>query len=107
VLDGAGLSHATAVVVTLNDAHHVERVVSTVLNFYPSVAIYARARDFKTEAALLAKGVKRAVPEAAEVSVQLGKAVLQNVGVSDTDLEVLLEDFRRDDYAIIRLAVSA
>ncbi len=107
VLDGAGLSHATAVVVTLNDVHHVERVVSTVLNFYPSVAIYARARDFKTEDALLAKGVKRAVPEAAESSVQLGKAVLQNVGVSDTDLAVLLEDFRRDDYALIRLAVSA
>ncbi len=102
VLDGAGLSHAIGVVITLNDVHHVERVVSTVLNFYPAVPIYARARDFHTEHALLAKGVRRAVPEAAESSVQLGKAVLQGIGVADSDLVTILEDFRRDDYALIR-----
>ena len=103
VLDGAGLSHAIGVVITLNDVHHVERMVSTVLNFYPAVPIYARARDFNTEHALLAKGVRRAVPESAESSVQLGKAVLQGIGVSDSDLVTILEDFRRDDYAMIRL----
>jgi glutathione-regulated potassium-efflux system protein KefB len=102
VLDGAGLSHAIGVVVTINDVHQVERLVSTVLNFYPAVPVYARARDFKTEHALLAKGVRRAVPEAAESSVQLGKAVLQGIGVADSDLVTILEDFRRDDYALIR-----
>ena len=107
VLDGAGLSHAIGVVVTLNDVHQVERVVSTVLNFYPAVPVYARARDFKTENALLVKGVKRAVPEAAESSVQLGKAVLQGIGVADSDLVTILEDFRRDDYALIRPARDA
>jgi len=104
VLDGAGLSHAIGVVITLNDVHHVERVVSTLLNFYPAVPIYARARDFHTEHALLARGVRRAVPEAAESSVQLGKAVLQGIGVADSDLVTILEDFRRDDYALIRPA---
>ncbi len=107
VLDGAGLSHAIGVVVTINDVHHVERLVSTVLNFYPAVPIYARARDFKTEHALLSRGVRRAVPEAAESSVQLGKAVLQGIGVADSDLVTILEDFRRDDYALIRPARDA
>ena len=102
VLDRAGLSHASAVVVTLNAVRNVEKVTSTVLNFYPAVAVYARARDFRTEGALLARGVHRAVPEAAEGSVQLGKAVLEGIGVSDSDIVTLLEDFRRDDYAVIR-----
>jgi hypothetical protein len=32
----------------------------------------------------------------------LGKAVLQGIGVADSDLVTILEDFRRDDYALIR-----
>ena len=43
------------------------------------------------------------MPEAAEGSLQLGKAVLQGVGTKDTDLRTLLDDLRRHDYAMLRL----
>jgi len=102
LLKGAGLSNASAFVVTLADTHQAERVISHVRFLYPSVAIYARARDFKARAALLSSGVSHAVPETAEGSIQLGTAVLQGIGASDSDIETLLADFRRDDYALIR-----
>ena len=33
---------------------------------------------------------------------QLGTAVLQGIGVSDSDVETLVADFRRDDYALMQ-----
>ncbi len=102
ILKGAGLSDARAVVVTLPDADQAERVISNIRILYPSVAIYARARDFEAEKGLLASGVSKVVPEAAESAIHLGAAVLRGIGVSDSDLEALIENVRRDDYAILR-----
>jgi hypothetical protein len=42
------------------------------------------------------------MPETAEGSLQLGKAVLQRVGKPDTDVRLLLDDLRREDYAMLR-----
>ena len=107
ILKGAGLADASAVVVTMDDAHKAEKVISNIRLLYPSVAIFARARDFKTKDALLASGVTHVVPEAAEGGINLGAAVLQGIGVSDTELEALVADFRRDDYEIVRSAQGA
>ena len=104
LLAGAGLSDATAVVVTLADPHQAERVISNIRVLYPSVAIYARARDFKAKDALLASGVSQVVPETVEGGIELGGAVLRGIGVSDSDLQALRENLRRDDYAIVRSA---
>lgn len=98
----AGLANASAVVVTLADAHQAERVISNVRVLCPSAAIYARAQDFKAKAALLSSGVSHAVPEAAEGIIQLGTAVLQGIGASDSEVEALVADFRRDDYALMQ-----
>lgn len=102
ILKGAGLAEARAVVVTMDDPHQVEKVITDIRVLYPSVPIYARARDFQSKDALLASGVSHAVPAAAESGLSLGTAVLQAAGVSDSDLEMLVADFRRDDYAILR-----
>lgn len=64
--------------------------------------LYARARDFRAEEALLSSGVIHAVPETVEGSIQLRTAVLLGIGASDSDIEALLADFRRADYAIVR-----
>ncbi|MDJ0852345.1 MAG: monovalent cation:proton antiporter-2 (CPA2) family protein [Myxococcota bacterium] len=102
VLNGAGLSGATAVIVTLEDAHRAEQVISNVRVLYPSVAIYARARDFEAGKALLERGVSHAVPETVEASIRLGAEVLRKSGVADGDLDALLEEVRRDDYALLQ-----
>ena len=51
---------------------------------------------------LLTRGVTRAIPEAPEASLLLGRSVLEGVGMSDADLDTLVESFRREDYALIR-----
>lgn len=102
VIDSAGVGDAVALVVTLYDMHQTERLVSTVRNFYPGIPVYARVRNLTVRDAMLAQGVSHAVPETAEGSLQLGKAVLQGVGKKDTDIRTLLEDLRREDYAMLR-----
>ena len=103
VLDASGIGDAAALVVTLYDMHQTEKLVSTVRNFYPGIPVYARVRNLAVRDRLLARGVSHAMPEAAEGSLQLGKAVLQAVGTKDDDLRTLLEDLRRQDYAMLRL----
>ncbi len=98
----AGLSDASAVVVTVEDVHQAERVISNVRVLCPSAAIYARAKDFNVETALMSSGVSHAVPEAAEGILQLGTAVLRGNGASDSEVEALIADLRRDDYALMR-----
>jgi glutathione-regulated potassium-efflux system protein KefB len=102
VIDSAGVGDAVALVVTLYDTHQAERLVSTVRNFYPGIPVYARVRNLTVRDAMLAQGVSHAVPEAAEGRLQLGKAVLQGVGKAETDIRTLLEDLRREDYAMLR-----
>lgn len=103
VLDTSGIGDAAALVVTLYDMHQTEKLVSNARNFYPGVSVYARVRNLAIRDRLLARGVSHAMPEAAEGSLQLGKAVLQGVGTKDTDLRILLDDLRRHDYEMLRL----
>ncbi len=103
VVDASGIGDAAALVVTLYDMRHTEKLVSTVRNFYPGVPVYARVRNLTVRDTLLARGVSHATPEAAEGSLQLGKAVLQGVGTKDTDVQTLLDDLRRHDYEMLRL----
>ena len=63
---------------------------------------HTRPWDFKAKDALLASGLSRVVLQAAESGIYLGAAVLQGMGVPDSDRETLVADLRREDYAIIR-----
>ena len=102
ILRGAGLADASAIVVTVEDPKQAARIISNVRVFYSSVAIYARAKDFEVKTALLSSGVSHAVPESAEGILQLGTAVLRGMGAPDGEVEALIEDYRRDDYALMR-----
>ncbi len=102
VLEGAGLGSARAVVVALDEPEAAERILSLVRNAYPSLRVIARAKTIEIADDLLTRGVHRAVPEAIEASIRLGRAVLEDVGMSDSDLETVTDQFRREDYALIR-----
>lgn len=102
ILRGAGLADARAIVVTVEDPKQAARIISNVRVLYSSVAIYARAKDFEVKTALLSSGVSYAVPETAEGILQLSTAVLRGMGAPDGEVEALIEDYRRDDYALMR-----
>ena len=97
-----GLAEARAIVVTVEDPKQAARIVSNVRVLYSSVAIYARAKDFEVKTALLSSGVSHAVPESAEGILQLSTAVLRGMGAPDGEVDALIADYRRDDYALMR-----
>ncbi|MCB2053208.1 MAG: cation:proton antiporter [Geminicoccaceae bacterium] len=101
ILARAGIDRAAVVVVTLDDPKAVLKVVSAVRNFHAEVPVLARARDMRTRSAMLAQGVDEAVPEAVEMSLALGEAVLQRLEVADDTRAFLAGQLRADGFAAL------
>ncbi len=81
-LTRAGASHASAVILTMDEPVAAQRMVRKLRGFYPDLPIIARARDTHHAAALYRAGASHAVPETLESSLQLSEAVLIDLGVA-------------------------
>ena len=102
VLHAAGAGQATLAVVTLDRPEAAEKAVSAIRYLYPRLPIQARARDLAHSDALNKLGASGAVPEFLEGSLQLGRASLLSVGIAENDVAELIENFRRNDYALVK-----
>lgn len=80
-LKRCGLSDASALVVTMDDAEAVEAVVALARQYRPDIKIIARARDDRQAERLYELGATDAVPETIEASLQLSEALLVEIGV--------------------------
>lgn len=76
-----GIGSATAIVVTMDAPSKVDQVVRAARAERDDIKIIARARDENHAIELYQSGVTEAVPETTEASLQLGEAVLVEVGV--------------------------
>lgn len=85
---------AAAIVVTMDNAAAVERIVQEIRSLYADVPIYARARDAAQAQRLTEVGATVAVPEAIEASLQLGGRVLAGFGFGDDAVHRLIEQQR-------------
>ncbi len=88
---------AAALVVTMDEPSAVEAVVRAARQAWPSLPIYARARDSAHAARLAALGAERVTPEALEASLDLAQAVLSGVGVGEEAARALVEARRRSE----------
>jgi CPA2 family monovalent cation:H+ antiporter-2 len=66
--------------------------------------IVARARNIEQVHKLEKAGANLAVAEMFEVSLQLGGSLLKEIGVSDHEVNRIIEIFRAEDYALTRTA---
>lgn len=98
----AAFARATAVVVTLEDMQAAARLVEELVTFYPHLPLHMATPDLATRDAMRARGVAEAVCNIVEGNLQLGGSVLGTAGVDQVDIGLLIEDFRRDDYALLR-----
>ncbi len=98
----AAFARATAVVVTLEDMQAAARLVEELVTFYPHLPLHMATPDLATRDAMRARGVAEAVCNIVEGNLQLGGSVLGTAGVDQVDIDLLIEDFRRDDYALLR-----
>lgn len=76
------LSHATALILTMDDPVQVVRITRQVRRLHPDLTIVARARDPNHAAELYRAGATDAVPETLESSLQLSEAVLVDLGIA-------------------------
>jgi len=100
-LQAIKLARAKLVVVTVDTPMHAVRIVSHIKSAYPSLKIFARAKDMKTKDILIKYGANWAMQEAAEGSLRMGAETLLAMDVDKDTVRDLLTALRKDDYAAL------
>jgi CPA2 family monovalent cation:H+ antiporter-2 len=91
----ARVDHARAAVITLDDPKAAISVVKNLRSNLPDLPVIVRARDSADFTQLVESGASDAVEEAVESSLLLGKAVLRNLGQSDSQIELAADRVRQ------------
>ena len=106
VLQAAGAGRAKMIVVALDNPEHFDRMVPLVRQYYPNLPIHARAKDRQHCAALIMQGASTAVSETLETSLRLSEEVLQGSSVAQSEIDRVINDFRKDYYSDVVQKVS-
>jgi CPA2 family monovalent cation:H+ antiporter-2 len=96
-LKACGVDEARAVVITIEAAAAIDRVVNQVRELRPDVKIISRARDSEHARHLYTIGATDAVPETVEASLQLSEASLVALGVPMGPVIASIHQ-KRDDF---------
>jgi len=107
VLKAIGAERAQFAVLTLDRTSVIEKTVQILRAHFPSLHIYARARNQMESHVLQAKGATMAIPETIESSLQLGRVVLSALHVPSKDIDALIRGLRHDDYAALQKVIPA
>lgn len=97
-----GADHAVAAIITLDDPQAAARTVAAFRDHWPSLRLFARARDRAHAAALLALGVEAVVPETFESSLVLARGALESLGVPSAAVDELVTLYRETDHGMTR-----
>jgi monovalent cation:H+ antiporter-2, CPA2 family len=106
-LRACGIDRARALVVTMNGGASVDEVVKAAHLERDNLPIVARARDEVHAVHLYSLGVREAVPETLEASLQVGEALLVEAGVPMGHILVAIHDKRAAMRAELLQASSA
>lgn len=97
VLASLNVSHAAAVVLTMDQPVLTERLTTLLRRAHRDLLIIARARDTAHAAALYRAGATHAVPETLESSLQLAEATLVDLGVAMGPVIASIHE-KRDEF---------
>jgi monovalent cation:H+ antiporter-2, CPA2 family len=95
LLHHLGAASARAIVVTMDDPAAARHVVRSLRAEFPLLPLIARARDGTHARELLAAGASEVIPEALETALQLGRHVLEHVGIDASACDALVSAERR------------
>jgi len=101
VLRAAGIDDAPFVIVSLDDFKAAERVVSSIHSAFPNVPVFARGHDLTKCRELIELGAHFTVSETHEASAELARAALIHIGIDDSKVAIVLEQFRSDYFGRI------
>ncbi|EIC19585.1 monovalent cation:proton antiporter-2 (CPA2) family protein [Thiorhodovibrio frisius] len=97
LLEAAGIKHAAAFVIAIDDPERAMEMVERVHRHYPGVRILARAFDVNHLYLLRKAGVDLAERELFEASLKLGAETLKVLGLHPFKVEKMVRAFRRHD----------
>ncbi|NOQ13430.1 MAG: potassium transporter KefC [Methyloprofundus sp.] len=106
VLKSVGADHARVMIVTLNDPEASEHLVASLRTAHPEIKIFVRGHSLTQCLELRGMGATGAVSEYVEVSIELARMALENVGVSKRERNTVLGGFRRKYYAEIEAGIK-
>ena len=102
----AGLGRALAAYVTPRDMKLAKALAVSLQSLYPSLDVYVRVRTLKDQDELVAKGIKHAGTGYIESTLVRGSMLLKGLGIAEDEVQELIKDFQRDDFALIRTAYA-
>jgi monovalent cation:H+ antiporter-2, CPA2 family len=99
VLRSVGAGRANSVILTMNDKIALRKAVKATATNFEDLEIIVRAEDFRHGQGLKKLGASLAVPATIETGLQLGGALLKNLGVAEHDILSMKEQFRQNGYS--------
>ncbi|MGB1801311.1 MAG: cation:proton antiporter, partial [Gammaproteobacteria bacterium] len=102
ILKKAELARASALLITFDDAHIAEHVISSARSINKDIAIIVRSKDEQHMDDLHNAGASNVVPESFEASMMLAIHVLQNLNIPTDKSMNFVEQARKDEYHLLR-----
>lgn len=102
ILEHAGLQHAHAVVVGINDNDALRRIISQVRAARPDIFILARTRFVSDLDALHRLGANQVIAEDFETSIEITAHLLREMNVPDNLVEAQIAAVRSGRYGMLR-----
>lgn len=99
ILKAVGADRASCMILTMNDKNALKSAVRVVSSHFRDLPIISRAEDFKHGKGLLKLGADICVPATIETGLQMGGALLKQLGVAELEVLDIKEQFRRNEYA--------
>lgn len=97
ILASAGIARAQVLVVATDDRLVTTKIVSAVREAYPDLPIFARAYDRGHALELVTYGVRDVIRETMYSSLQMGRSVLMELGVSEDEADFRVADVLQRD----------
>ncbi|SBS31412.1 Glutathione-regulated potassium-efflux system protein KefC [Marinomonas aquimarina] len=107
LLEAAGIKDTKLLVVALDEAPQITKLVRHVLKLYPNVHIIARAVDRHHVYDLWAEGCRDIISETYDSSLRMGRSAFEALGVTADAAEQMKDLFQQDDREAMRQAASA
>ena len=106
ILRAVGISRAGCIVLSMSDKTAVRKITRIVCKEFKKHKnlphIIARVEDYKQSDFMKKAGVSAAIPMTIETGLQLGSAVLIDIGIPEHEIISLKEKIRKNDYIITR-----
>ncbi|HEX2583706.1 MAG TPA: NAD-binding protein, partial [Steroidobacteraceae bacterium] len=101
MLRAAGADRATVLVLAVDDVDASIRTAEIVLQHFPDLKIYARARNRQHAFRLMEMGVQLIIRETYASSLEMAQAVMESMGESALTARAAVKRFREHDEATL------